>query len=116
MQQFFKGLETRDAETELKLSEVMHGGKNDMKRTSAVDTTLYGTEQGVEAKRLYEDEQLKKKKKKKKKKKQQEKPQKQVSGEPKIMTIDRESVIKVAAVGTVAAAIVAFLIGGNRSR
>lgn len=111
MQQFFKSLEKRDAETERKLSEVMHGGKNDIKRATAVDTTLYGTEEGVEAKKRYEDEQLKKKKKKKK----QKKPLKEES-ERKLMTMDKQSVIKVAAVGTVAAAIVALMIGGNRSR
>jgi hypothetical protein len=109
MQKFFKGLEKGDAETERKLSEVMQGGKNDIKRTSAVDTTLYGTEDGVEAKKRYEDEHVKKKQKK------QKKSLKEVS-EHKRITIDKESVINVAAVGTVAVAIVAFLIGGNRSR
>lgn len=109
MQQFFKSLEKGDVETERKLNEVLKGGKNDIKRASAVDTTLYGTEEGVEAKKRYEDENLTKKNRK------QNKTEKEMS-EHKTTTIDKESVIKVAAVGTVVAVIMAFMIGGNRSR
>lgn len=109
MQQFFKGLQKGDVETERKLSEVMKGGKNDIKRATAVDITLYGTEEGVEAKKRYEDEKVKKNKRK------QKNTQTEVL-EHKMMTINKESVIQVAAVGTVVAAIVAILIGGNRSR
>ena len=108
MQQFFKRLEKGDVKTEWKLNEVLKGGKNDIKRVSAVDTTLYGTEEGVEAKKRYEDEKSTKKKRKQKKTEEEILEHK--------TTTHKESVIKVAAVGTVVAAIVTVMIGGNRSR
>ena len=125
MQKLFKGMETGDPEAEKKLQEVLYGGKNTIKRASAVDTSLYGTQAGVEAKKKYEQDQQKKKRKKKKKQVNNAKEQdsmEQVAGESdvavseeKSVAIGKESVLKIAAVGAVAA-VAAFFLGGSRSR
>jgi len=111
MQEFFNTLNKGDQQSEQRLDEVLKGGKGDIKRASSVDTSLYGTEAGVQAKKQYEQQQAIA---------QQEKKQKKLAAQQAEQRAARkETVVKVATVGTVvgvAAAAVAFLVGGNRSR
>jgi len=64
------GLKARDPATESKFAEVLRGGKSGVaaKRQNAVDETLYGTEEGVKRKELFEKEQEETRRKKMKKK------------------------------------------------
>jgi biotin carboxyl carrier protein len=112
MQDFFNTLQKGDQQSAQRLDEVLKGGKGDIKRASAVDKSLYGTEAGVQAKKQYEQQQAVAQQKKKQKKlaaaKQAEQKERR-----------KETAVKVATVGTVvgiAAAAAAFLIGGSRSR
>ena len=111
MQQFFQTLSKGDQQSEQLLDDVLKGGKNDVKRASSVDTTLYGTQAGVEAKKQWEQQQaIAEENKLQMKLAAQREEQKEAR---------KDTVAKVVTVGTVvgiAAAAVAFLVGGNRSR
>lgn len=112
MQEFFNTLQKGDKESEQRLNEVLRGGKGEVKRASSVDKSLYGTEAGVQAKKKYEEQQAIAQAKKKQKK--------MAAAKQAVQKAERkDTVVKVATVGTVvgvAAAALAFLIGGNRSR
>lgn len=112
MQAFFNTLSKGDQESEQRLNELLKGGKADTKRASPVDTTLYGTEAGVQAKKEYEQQQAIAQQQKEKQKLAAQKTQEQQA--------QKEHMVKVATVGTVvvgvAAAIAAFVFGGHRSR
>ena len=111
MQELFNTLQKGDSQSEQKLDEILKGGSTDVKRASSVDTSLYGTEAGVQAKKEYEKQQAIAKEKRRAKK--------LAAKQAKEKEARKEQVVKVAVgtivVGAVAAA-GAFLLGGNRSR
>jgi hypothetical protein len=111
MQELFNTLQKGDAQSQQKLDEILKGGSSDIKRASSVDTSLYGTEAGVQAKKQYEKQQAIAQQKKQAKK--------LAAKQAKEKEARKEQVVKVAAgtvvIGAVAAA-AAFLLGGNRSR
>lgn len=111
MQQLFNSLQKGDGQFEEKLDDILKGGSTDVKRASSVDTSLYGTEAGVQAKQKYEAQQAIAQKKKKQKKLAAQLAEKEER---------KEKMVKMATVGTVivgvSAATAAFLLGGNRSR
>eukprot|EP01083_Nonionella_stella_P298199 1012436_1 len=52
MVSFFDAMKDGDPEQEARMSQVLYGGKGDIKRHHAVDKSLYGTEEGAEQQRM----------------------------------------------------------------
>lgn len=115
-----------ESSTDKQLSEVLRGGKGDMKRNFPVNKELYGTTRGVEEKERTEQE-LKVKKNKRKIDETKQQKKEKVSSNEASKEKDRsatmspsasapQSVVPVAvAVGTVAA-FLGYLVGGRRSQ
>jgi len=116
-----------------RLSQVLYGGKGEMKRLHAIDKELYGTAQGVEQRnRLQEElkqqaEENKKRRKRRKQKQQQDEvvvnKKKEDEGKSeaakdetkkRFSSVDATQIATIAAVGTIAA-VAGFLAGGRRN-
>ena len=126
MVNFFAAMKDPSAnpEQERKMNEVLYGGKGEMKRPRQ---SLYGTEEGLEKRKLAEEEGKKKAEKKKKKKKK--KKDVDSDGDETVKTkevdqglkesgsagfaMEKQSVAAVGAVGVLALA--ALLLGNKRS-
>lgn len=129
MVKFFAAMKdpTANRDQEKKMMEVLYGGKGEKKRHYAVDESLYGTEEGLEQRKLAEKEHKKKsKKRKRKRKKKADNSEKKVEekqvvkGEEgknesgaALFAIEKKSVAAVGAVGVLALA--TMLIGNRRS-
>jgi len=115
-------------EQDKKMKEVLYGGRGEKKRHYAVDESLYGTEEGLEKRKLAEEDGKKKVVKKKKKKKKKKKDV-DSDGDEKVkmkevdegleesgsagFAMEKKSVAAVGAVGVLALA--ALLVGNKRS-
>eukprot|EP00979_Chaetoceros_neogracilis_P000920 scaffold187_cov266-Chaetoceros_neogracile.AAC.50 len=131
MVKFFAAMKdpTANREQEMKMREVLYGGKGEKKRHYAVDESLYGTEEGLEQRKLAEQQNENKKKSKKKKRRRKRKvvkgeekvDAKQVvkaeegenSGGVALFALEKKSVAAVGALGVLALA--TMLIGNKRS-
>jgi hypothetical protein len=131
MVKFFAAMKdpTANREQEMKMREVLYGGKGEKKRHYAVDESLYGTEEGLEKRKLAEQQNENKKKSKKKKRRRKRKvvkgeekvDAKQVvkaeegenSGGVALFALEKKSVAAVGALGVLALA--TMLIGNKRS-
>jgi len=133
---FFEAMKDPSAnkEQEQKMMQVLHGGRGEIKRHHAVDEKLYGTEEGVEQKKLADEKQLitqggkaeKIKTRKKNKKRKKKKVNDEINNEKSEMKTERESqmlsltqskyvqntAVSLAAVGTLA--ILTSLISGKK--
>ena len=130
MVNFFAAMKDPSAnpEQERKMNEVLYGGKGEMKRPRQ---SLYGTEEGLEKRKLAEEEGKKKAEKKKKKKKKMKKKDLDSDGDgdetvkmkevdqglkesgSAVFAMEKQSVAAVGAVGVLALA--ALLLGNKRS-
>lgn len=131
MVNFFAAMKDPSAnpEQDRKMKEVLYGGRGEKKRHYAVDESLYGTEEGLEKRKLAEEEGKKKADKKRKKKKKKKKKDLDSDGDETVkmkevdqglkesgsagFAMEKKSVAAVGAVGVLALA--ALLIGNKRS-
>jgi hypothetical protein len=120
-----RAIKKHDGAAEDQLDAVLRGGRGDQKRLHAVDRTLYGTKEGVEARQRYEESQKQRKKVKASDKAEMKEdvkdkkdvPQAQppvVAADPsKVSVLDSSSIVAFTAVAAVAAA-AGYFAGGNR--
>eukprot|EP01083_Nonionella_stella_P140636 431673_1 len=117
MVSFFDAMKDGDPEQEARMSQVLYGGKGDIKRHHAVDKSLYGTEEGAEQQRMAveaaaeeqssREKAIKKKRRKKggKKRKKKKKTDEDVAKDDKSKTdSDSDSIDKVGWNGSTAIA------------
>jgi len=130
MVSFIQGIKNNDSNQQKMMTEVLQGGKNDIKRHYAVDTNLYGTDEGVaqrEKAQTEYDRKLDLKRKKKKKKKNLSSVEEKKMCEPPSVTKNsnddsatnsllgsRDSIKLITIFGSLAV-ISSLLLGGKRS-
>lgn len=133
MVKFFQAMKNpnTDPNHDVKLQEVLKGGRGDKKRHFAVDKKLYGTEEGVQKRKEAEEEVEKKQEKKKamkkkkkvknKRKKEDDDNHEQTEQQRQLQKDDSTSMMPTAkqatatAVGVGALALVATLMSGRKS-
>ncbi len=123
MTKFLQGIKEQNKDQELKMAEILRGGKGQQKRLHSVDENIYGTEEGAKLQKEAQENSNDKKSKKKKKRgavgggkaeKELEDEgimMQQSSGDDRV----KQSILAMALVGTVAAGASLFL-GGKRSQ
>mmetsp|Transcript_17601 Transcript_17601/g.36666 ORF Transcript_17601/g.36666 Transcript_17601/m.36666 type:complete len:185 (-) Transcript_17601:101-655(-) len=123
MTKFLQGIKEQNKDQELKMAEILRGGKGQQKRLHSVDEKIYGTEEGAELQSEAQESSHDNKSKKKKKrdavaegKSQNElvnemTTMQQSSGDDRV----KQSIVAMALVGTLAAG-ASLLFGGKRTQ